>query len=223
MKKAMLSLAVVLAVASLASATTVTFTVQVNTTVNPKTFSVYASESPDNAGLAIFNFNMATTGDVVFNLGANINRLYASQGSTADPVTGDPVLTGWSQFRNAGTQTATSILDVRAAQNTPYGDVNDPFLDSTVTQGVGLSGSPGYKVFGGQFTGTNGTIVVLADSTLSASVLKGTNGSWTGPGNIAGVPAANIVCVPGVVTPEPATLSLLVLSGVGMLIRRRRA
>lgn len=207
MKRAFVAAAFVLALAGAANASTVTYTITVNTTVSPMTWSVYGLVSSDSAGLGLWGLNVLATGDLQFLTTQN------KSGSAFSAVRSSGSLTKYPQ----------QVYGVCASQAVLYGNDNDPASDALVTQGLGI-GTP-MLLAGGTFSGTSGTMTVQVYG--GASTLKKVQGGlWMGPGNVEGatIPTPTLANG-GVITvnaPEPATLALLALGGAAMITRRRR-
>ena len=180
MKKVLLSLVLVVAMAAVANATVIA---NLSITASGGTWNEYVTltGTTANAGVSSFITNVVGTGGLAV-------------------TSSQMVAEGWDSTIGVG------------------------FSNGTVNS----DGVLGIQITGAQNTVYSGTVGVL---TASNNPIDGTfnylknvpnQPGWFGPGNTAAVTSI----VPGDVVlqvPEPATLSLLALSGIGILLRRRRA
>lgn len=212
MKKVLLSLIVVVAMAAVANASVATLSIEADQVA--KTWNAYISV-PDTAGLSSFVIDVKGIGGVT----VTGSGMLAEYSYVTNPVSGKMGMNGFNLSITEG----VNGIGIGAGQVTAYnsaGGVNVPASDAWVIQNCGNS-TP-YLVASGTYSGDLGGLDVIVQPGSFVNTLN-SGSPWTGPGHVSGASSV----VPGHVdigvVPEPATLSLLVLSGVGMLIRRRRA
>ena len=206
-------LAVILVGGLAASANAATVTLSMDTTGG--TANVYASVSGGCEGLAGFIIDITCDGTVALS--------NADQCSPKGFDAGAGDMFGFKLFDSNGSASGTSIIDITAAQDTSYGDVNDPAKDALVLKAVGQMGgshegvtwTAPVKIATVDFTGVGN---IYANVGNGYATLLSTTGSWEGPGNCE---YATEVTEGSVFVPEPATIGLLGL-GVLALLRKRR-
>ncbi len=180
-------------------------------------WQVYADVSGDNNGLSSFII------DVVGSGGASVT------GSTMEAPFGfDTVQFGLFGFENRND--GSLGIGIYAGQPTMYGGLPDPEgLDTLVLKDVGISAGSHYgTTWDAPVLLASGTYECAGPGELTVDVGDGQfnvlDSDWTGPGNVHKDPEVvpDSVDVCGVVIPEPAALSLLVLGGIGAMLRRGR-
>ena len=181
-------------------------------------WQVYATVAgEDTAGLQGFIVDVVGTAGLTVT--ASVNEAPMGYDPTVPPY---GALFGFHKYRSDG----AAGIGVAALQNTSYGDTPDPVLDALVLQGVGMT--PGSKMAtvwampvllaSGTYAGEVGLLTVtVGDGDIL--VLDDVGASWEGPGNVS---YAGEVIPGEVFIPEPITLTLLGVGGLGVLLRRRK-
>lgn len=209
------------------AAAIVNLTLTVNTTNNTWQAFETSSGTTPTSGLAGLQFDVVGSGGVAVT--SSLNRLPFG----ADDEIG---ATGYSTLRANG----AAGLAIRGYQPTTY-TVDSTGTAYSIYTGVGLQaetvnvgnsgGSPTNRaltnpvlIASGAFTGTNGSLTISSDPTLTtllpspmpAATTIGTPIATFSPDSVVGQSVA-------VGTPEPTSLALLGLGGLGLLARRRQA
>ncbi len=227
MKKALLTLTVVLVAAAMVSAAVPTVTLSF-TYPTSTTWQLYATTTADNAGLASFDISFGNATNQVLTstqLGKSLTVPFPGQNLSIKNSVGDYV--GFaSSLRSNGTVAGGAVADISNGQGTLWtadGGATDQYNSTMVIQGIGRGSANAMDYDGTTVLKTITNPALIAQGTCSAgaqftsinavgNVLAGTVGSWAGPGNT--------LTAVFQITPEPASISLLIAGGLALLRRK---
>ena len=231
MKKALLTLTVVLVAAAMVSAAVPTVTLSF-TYPTSTTWQLYATTTADNAGLASFDISFGNATNQVLTstqLGKSLTVPFPGQNLSIKNSVGDYV--GFaSSLRSNGTVAGGAVADISNGQGTLWtadGGATDAYNSTLVIKGIGVGSSANAMDYDGTtILKSIASPALIAQGTCTSNglfnagmavgnVLNSMN--WTGPGNVS---APTFVFGAGF-TPEPATMSLLLVGGFAALRRRR--
>ncbi len=230
MKKLAL-MTLVLAVAAVMAQATPTVTLSAVCPTST-TWQLYATVSSDCGGLASFDITFGGGANQVLTatqMGKSLTVPFPGQNLSIKNSVGDYV--GFaSSLRSNGTVAGGAVADISNGQGTLWtadGGATDAYNSTLVIKGIGVGSSANAMDYDGTtILKSIASPALIAQGTCTSNglfnagmavgnVLNSMN--WTGPGNVS---APTFVFGAGF-TPEPATMSLLLVGGFAALRRRR--
>jgi len=180
-----------------------------------------ASPAADNQGLSGFSLQVVGAGGVDVTT-STLNAALRPFDPTLDG--GNGAQKGFTALRSAGGHAGTGMYDIRAAQDT----VGSPSADYLIF-GLGTTTSP-VTLASGNFTGTAGSLTaqistksfVAGNFTDALGAVSIFPSNYVFGGGTASPDLVNSVTVNLPTVPEPASLVLMAVAGVGLLVVRRR-